>query len=971
MKICRHFSNLLFISILTLFSFNLQAQSAFTISGQVHFSAIGFPIDEIPIFVASADGQYVADVFTDADGYYSISFDIPAGDIIEFEVATFDPCTGEFLIVPTSNENGDVIIDFEICIDFVLPDCQASFWYEMEGNDLNVQFIDESYANNDLEITSWAWDFGDGNTSTEQNPFHTYAESGQYIVTLTIVAGDCVNTVSQDVWVGDDPWNCGCDAVWEPVCVITDFGNFTFSNACEAECFGFMEYTPGECEFEPPVGCDCGCDIFPVCVTLDDGTVLTFPNECLAYCQGYSHEDFFFCEGQEFCDCDIYEIDPVCVVGADGDIITIPSVCWATCMGFGDDQIVECENPCECDDIYDPVCVYSAAGVQLFFENACQAECAGFGPDQYVECEDDPCADCSDVWDPVCVNLFGFTITFENECIAICEGFGPDDFVDCEVDPCNCTEEYDPVCVVDPATNEQIMFPNACFAECAGFGPDQFVECENVEPCVCIEIYDPVCVIDPQTGEIITFPNACFAECEGFGPDQFFECDGVEPCDDCPEFYEPVCVLTLSGEVITFPNACFAECAGYGPDHYFECDGIGPCDDCPEVYEPVCVFVNTIGDVITFPNACFAECAGYGPDQYFECDGGEPCPDCSGEYDPVCVNILGAPLPLVFQNACHAICHGFDESQFNECDDVDPCNCTEEYDPVCVWDPSIGHPIEFPNACHAICAGYEEGDFVDCDTNPCGCSFEYDPVCVISAAGNIERFNNVCLAECAGFGPDDFVECEDDILPCGCELILDPVCIAGDNGSLTIYPNACFAECDGLTPDQYGACELPPIIDPIFGCECDLTIDPVCVEVEENLVIPFLNICWVECSGFSLDDIVNCDDHFDENSIGGQMVMGYQSNSVTSTGQLNFVESLSAFPNPVSDKLNLDITLADNKEVMLNIVNIAGAQVSTQQLELQKGNQIIEINATDYAPGIYMINLQTDKQVQTIRFVKQ
>jgi hypothetical protein len=36
------------------------------------------------------------------------------------------------------------------------------------------------------KITSWKWEFGDGTTSTEQHPFHTYKEDGQYIVTLYV-----------------------------------------------------------------------------------------------------------------------------------------------------------------------------------------------------------------------------------------------------------------------------------------------------------------------------------------------------------------------------------------------------------------------------------------------------------------------------------------------------------------------------------------------------------------------------------------------------------------------------------------------------------------------------------------------------------------------------------------------------------------------------------------------------------------
>lgn len=39
--------------------------------------------------------------------------------------------------------------------------------------------------------TTWAWDFGDGGTSSVQNPTHTYAAAGVYTVTLTVDVGGC------------------------------------------------------------------------------------------------------------------------------------------------------------------------------------------------------------------------------------------------------------------------------------------------------------------------------------------------------------------------------------------------------------------------------------------------------------------------------------------------------------------------------------------------------------------------------------------------------------------------------------------------------------------------------------------------------------------------------------------------------------------------------------------------------------
>ena len=47
---------------------------------------------------------------------------------------------------------------------------------------LTVQFTDQSSG----DINSWQWDFGDGTTSTEQNPQHTYNNPGTYTVSLTV-----------------------------------------------------------------------------------------------------------------------------------------------------------------------------------------------------------------------------------------------------------------------------------------------------------------------------------------------------------------------------------------------------------------------------------------------------------------------------------------------------------------------------------------------------------------------------------------------------------------------------------------------------------------------------------------------------------------------------------------------------------------------------------------------------------------
>jgi len=62
---------------------------------------------------------------------------------------------------------------------------------------LTVHFTDESTGS----PTAWRWTFGDGNTSTEQNPVHTYNKSGLYSVALTASNANGSNTLSKSGYI--------------------------------------------------------------------------------------------------------------------------------------------------------------------------------------------------------------------------------------------------------------------------------------------------------------------------------------------------------------------------------------------------------------------------------------------------------------------------------------------------------------------------------------------------------------------------------------------------------------------------------------------------------------------------------------------------------------------------------------------------------------------------------------------------
>lgn len=74
-----------------------------------------------------------------------------------------------------------------LCNDVTVSCANPTADFSQVLTGLSANFTDASIANN---AQAWAWDFGDGNTSTQQNPIHTYATEGSYTVCLT-VTDDC------------------------------------------------------------------------------------------------------------------------------------------------------------------------------------------------------------------------------------------------------------------------------------------------------------------------------------------------------------------------------------------------------------------------------------------------------------------------------------------------------------------------------------------------------------------------------------------------------------------------------------------------------------------------------------------------------------------------------------------------------------------------------------------------------------
>lgn len=96
-----------------------------------------------------------------------------------------------FVQVRVTNDLGESAVSEVLQLDIVnqLPTAQfvVTLGDGIEGNP--VRFIDSSLDVDGL-ISSWTWDFGDGTTSNEANPTHTYNSGGLFSVTLFVIDDD-------------------------------------------------------------------------------------------------------------------------------------------------------------------------------------------------------------------------------------------------------------------------------------------------------------------------------------------------------------------------------------------------------------------------------------------------------------------------------------------------------------------------------------------------------------------------------------------------------------------------------------------------------------------------------------------------------------------------------------------------------------------------------------------------------------
>lgn len=853
------------LSLSLLLGFGLHAQAdEVIIEGQV--TALGQPVEYYEVFVFSEIGIFNL-ALTDTEGFYATELAIPAGTTAQVTVAVLDVCTGIEQVESFQATSGDIAeVNFTLC-----SGCQAAYFYNLpDPDELTVHFSGYSAGN----IDSWAWDFGDGSNSTEQDPSHTYTEEGIYQVSLTVTSGDtCESTITQTVFVLFNQGNPDCEALFFPEYPNPD-------NTLEVA-FLDLSYPIGE--------------IITWNWDFGDGNTSTEQNP--------TH--FYAAPG-------IYFVSLV-ITTADGctSNFSFPVEAGFDYSGGGDCQALFTYEA----DPTDSLTIHftdtsSGEVVEWYWE---------FG-DGTTSAEQNP----SHTYAQAGTYIVALTITtiegcYNYYCIFVQVGEDGGVFEDCTAAFFFYPDFQDPLTLFFQDLSFSTTSPITSWSWDFGDGSSSN-EPFPVHTYADSGIYTVTLIIETVDGcsDTSSLDLAIF----DIG-------DPTNPCG-CPTIIDEVCITLSDGQILVFDNACIAACYGYFD--YENCDngGGGGCQ------ANFWYFANELGtDSLSVQ---FIDQSG-GDIISWAWDFGDG--NTSNEANPIHTyvepGIYVCSLTITTSDGCTSTAGGtiLVEGPPN------PFECAAlfwfDYNPADPYtfnfqDLSAGNPTSW------------FWDFGDGNT-----STEQNPTHTYLQAGFYNVELEITNAEGCVSTYLMIVLVDDDIFYNGnCQALFLPVF----NGLEITFINLSIGEVVSAEWD--------------FGDGGTSTeLSPTYTYAEPGSYDVLLTTTTAEGCQSSFSITLNLDEaNFHGNSAAAAM-------AVTSSEEVNTTTELKIFPNPVQTSLQVRFTSLDNGNTTLRLFDANGKLVQVQDLQRVSGLNQAALSVHALPTGYYLLQLQHDSSVQTVRFIKE
>ena len=84
---------------------------------------------------------------------------------------------------------------------------------------------------------------------------------------------------------------------------------------------------------------------------------------------------------------------------------------------------------------------------------------------------------------------------------------------------------------------------------------------------------------------------------------------------------------------------------------------------------------------------------------------------------------------------------------------------------------------------------------------------------------------------------------------------------------------------------------------------------------------------------------------------------------------LNTTSSFTVFPNPATTSTSIEISLDNESEVAISVLDLLGKQVVAKNYGVFSTSSVINLNTTDYPSGIYLVEVSVNGQKSTKKLV--